>query len=204
MDPHPSTSSTSSTSNRKPNVALAVIFGLLAPGAGIVYAGRVVAGLAVTTATLVVVALLPVLVANDVVAVERYPTILVGVYFVAWAGSAIAGALAALRSTTRVHPWWVLGVVGVVLLGIPLINRTVAPAYVSVVRAPDVSLEPEVHQGALLVVKRRFAPADVKPGALVLVGDSVKRVTSTNSGIELSDGTRTSPADVLGVAVAAR
>jgi hypothetical protein len=188
----------------KPNVALAVVFGLLAPGAGIVYAGRWRIGVAVVVSTLAGFVIVPGLVAADVVDASKYPSLLLGFYVVAWGASAIAGAVAALRSTKRVHPWWVLGCVIAIWLGKPVLDSAViTPHLLSTARA-EVSLEPEVHQGAMLVVKRRYAPEEIKAGALVLVGDHVVRVKSTTSGIELADGNRVSPADVLGVAVAAQ
>lgn len=187
----------------KPNLALAVVFGLLAPGAGIVYAGRWRTGLAVVIATLAGFVLIPWLVATDVVAAAQYPSLLLGFYVVAWGASAIAGAVAALKSTQRVHPWWVLGCVIAIWLGKPALDAyVVSPHLLSTARA-EISLEPEVHEGAMLVVKKQYAPDEVKPGALVLVGEHVARVKSTSSGIELSNGTRVSPADIAGIAVPA-
>jgi hypothetical protein len=187
----------------KPNLPLAVVFGLLAPGAGIVYAGRWRIGVAVVVATLAGFVLVPWLVATDVVEAAKYPSILLGFYVVTWGASAIAGAVAALKSTQRVHPWWVLGCVIAIWLGKPALDSfIITPHLLSTARA-EISLEPEVHEGAMLVVKKQYAPSEIKPGALVLVGDHVQRVTSTSSGIELNNGTRVAPADVLGIAVPA-
>ena len=196
----------------KPNLPLAIALGLLAPGAGLFYAGWPKAALGVIAVFLASIVGLPWLAAEGVVDAARLPSLLAASALLLWGPAAAFGALAALRApegATRskwLAPWWVLGViVATWAASSQLRTRVVVPYLASFAVVEDTRFEPEVKHGALVVVKKRYAPAEVTAGALVLVArdgkEELARVKSIESGIELAGGARVSPVDVLGVVV---
>ena len=201
----------------KPNLPLAIALGLLAPGAGLWYAGWPKAAAAVIAVFLASIVGLPWLAAEGYVDAARLPSLLAASALLLWGPAAAFGALAALRAPARdaavqgprsrwFSPWWVVGViVATWAASSALRTRVVVPYLASFAVVEDNRFEPGLKRGALVVVKRRYAPAEVTAGALVLVTrngkDELARVKSTESGVELADGARVSPVDVIGVVV---
>ncbi len=198
---------------KKPNVVVAIVLGLIAPGAGLLYAGWAKTALVVIVLFVASAVGLPYLATAGTIDPARLPSLWAIDALLLIGPAAGAGAVAAVRAQPSkrppwTHPWWVLGVVILTWFSTSQLRaRVVVPHLVSFTYA-DARYEPDIKEGALVVVKRRYAPDEVRPDALVLVsspkGDHLRRVRSTDSGIVLDDDTRVSPADVLGVAVPAR
>ncbi|HEY4220827.1 MAG TPA: hypothetical protein VGO62_05775 [Myxococcota bacterium] len=197
----------------RPSVPLAIVLGLIGPAAGLWYAGKPRIAAAVIAVFLASVVGVPYLAIAGALDAARVPTLLAVSAVLLWGGSTFAGALVALRSEARkrpawVHPWWVLGVVVLTwVASASLRTRLVAEHWLSFAGITDTHLEPQVHQGALVVVKRAYAPDELVPGVLVEIEDhsnaQIERVKSIDP-IVLDDGRRISVADVVGVAYPAR
>lgn len=201
----------------RPRPIAAFLAGLPCPGAGLCYAGRPIAGLVVATLFALSSLVVPLVVLGADIDVIRFPGILRATVVALWVPSAVFGVVAAAVAGPSPqkawqHPWWILGIVVLAWsVHVGLRERVVRPHLVTVgvptedqlrpIAPPDARLD-----GVYVVVSRRFAPADVRPGAWVLLSEEgrVARVTSTTSGIELDDGTRASPATILGVGGLAR
>ena len=198
----------------RPNAALALVFGLLAPGAGLWYAGRARTGGAVLVLFLASLVVIPLLGTSGVVDLALLPSMLRASAVALWAPSAVFGVVAVVTSKDAarppwVHPWWVLGiVVASWALSFALRTRVVSEHIVTFAVIDHRRLEPEAKEGALVVFKRSYAPNELRPGALVLVSrdgkDQVARIVTTESGLVLDDGGKVSPADVIGVGGLAR
>lgn len=214
---------TSAPAATKPNPLVALVFGLVCPGAGLLFAGRpraagFVAALFVASGVLV-----PLVVLGAGLDLAKLPGLLRAASVAVWAPSAVFGVIAALAAPAAArkpaqHPWWVLGFIVVVWASrFALRERVVeehivsfavpAEAQLRAVAPPDANLE-----GVYVVAKRRFSSSDVVPDAWVLVVDAqghervarVTGVTGTPSGYELDDGTRVSLAELRGAGVLAR
>lgn len=195
----------------KPNLPLSIVLGLLAPGAGLWYAGWPKAALAFIALFLLSAVGLPWLAVEGVFDAARLPSLWAAMALLLMGPAAALGALAALRAPDAprakwLAPWWVVGVIiATWAASFALRTRVVAPYLVSFSVIDDRRFEPDLKEKQLVVVKKRYAPSEVAPGAFVWVlrdgKEELARVKSVESGVELVDGTKVSPADVVGVAV---
>lgn len=217
---------TSAAAAKKPNPLVALLFGLVCPGAGLLFAGRRRAAVFVAALFVASAVLVPVVVLGAGLDLSKLPGLLRAASVAVWAPSAVFGVIAALAAPAAArkpseHPWWVLGFIVVAWASrFALRERVVEEHIVSfavpaesqlrAVAPPDANID-----GVYVVARRRFSSSDVVPDAWVLVADApgnerVARVTGvtggpdTPSGIELDDGTRVSLADLRGAGVLAR
>jgi hypothetical protein len=209
---------------KKPSPLLAGALGIACPGAGLVYAGRPRAGVAIAALFVATAVLVPLIVVETGVDLAKLPGLVRAAAVALWGPSAVFGVLAALLAPPAPrrpwqHPWWILGVVVIAWASRFALRERVVDAHLATVAVPsEAQLRAVAPPGAdtsgvYVVLKRRVAPADLVPGAWVLVGDGdgpdragrgVARITSTESGLELDDGRRVSAAAIVGVGVLAR
>ena len=209
------------TEATKPSPLLAALCGLLAPGAGLCYAGRWRLALGVATAYVGAAVVVPLVVVERGVDASRLPGLIVAASLSLWVPALVFGVLAAAlapassgpRPAWR-HPWWLFGFVLVTHAGASIARGQVAERVVTVVavtrQLPRLQLDPPA---AFVVVRRGFAPASLTPGELVAVtrdgGLQVARVEAIDGAsvsLDLGAGAllQIDGTDVIGRAVRAR
>jgi hypothetical protein len=200
---------TPATTDKPRNPLVALVLGILCPGAGLVYAGWWKTAV-VVVALFLGLALLPAAAVAQGFDLAMLPALIRASTLLLWGPSIAAGVAATVLSKDKPakawqHPWWVLGVVvAAQIASFTLKEQVVAKRWVTMIPVVDARFEPDVPMRSWIVVKRSWAPSELQPGAFVLLaGDEVLRVTSVTSGVELQDGRKVSPAEILGVGVPA-
>lgn len=205
----------------KPNPLIAALCGVLAPGAGLLYAGRWRLALVVLVAFLGLAVVVPWFVVDRGADLSRLPDLIVAASVSLWIPSLVFGVIAAILAPARLgprppwrHPWWIFGFVLVTHAGASMVRGQVAERVAVVVavdrQLPRLQLDPPA---AFVAARRGFDPAAVVADELVVVRHqgqpSLARVVSAEGArfrVDLGAGELVDlpPADVLGRAVRAR
>lgn len=208
-------------SNEKPNALIAALCGILAPGAGLLYAGRWRLAIGVAVAFLLLAVLVPWGVVDGGAELSRLPDLIVAASLSLWVPALVFGVIAAVMAPARPgprppwrHPWWVFGFVLLTHAGASIVRGQVAERVALVVvvdrQLPRLQLEPPA---AFVVARRGFDPASVVPGELVAARREeravVARVDSVDGRairVDLGAGElfELPPEDLLGRAVRTR
>lgn len=185
------------TEATKPSPLLAALCGLLAPGAGLCYAGRWRLALGVAAAYLGAAVVVPLVVVERGLDASRLPDLIKAAALAVWVPALVFGVLAAVvapptpgRRPAWRHPWWLFGFVLVTHAGASLAARQVRARVVTVVavtqQLPRLQLDPPA---AFVVVRRGFDPSTLAPGELVVVTregtEQLARVESVD-GVQLA------------------
>lgn len=205
----------------KPSLLLAALCGVLAPGAGLCYAGRWRLALGVAAAYVGAAVVVPLVVVERDIDPARLPDLIVAASLSLWVPALVFGVLAALLAPSSSgprpawrHPWWLFGFVLLTHAGASLARGQVAERVVTVVavtrQLPRLQLDPPA---AFVVVRRGFLADTLAPGELVAVeheGSSqlarVELIDGAGVSVDLGAGPLVSvaPAQVIGRAVRAR
>lgn len=170
----------------KPNALIAALCGILAPGAGLLYAGRWRLGLGVAALFLVLAVAVPWVVVGGGAEPSRLPDLIVAASLSLWVPALVFGVIAAVMAPSRPgprpawrHPWWVFGFVLVTHAGASIARGQVAERVALVVvvdrQLPRLQLEPPA---AFVVVRRGFDPGSVAPGELVAISREGRAVVA--------------------------
>jgi hypothetical protein len=206
----------------KPNPLVAALCGVLAPGAGLLYAGRWRLALAVPVFFWALAVLVPLGMVEQGADLSLLPDVIVGASLSLWVPALVFGVVAAFlapaasgpRPAWR-HPWWIFGFVLVTHAGASVARRQVAEHVVTVVvvdrQLPRLQLDPPA---AFVAARRGFDAAAVVVDELVVVVvdqgrlavGRVLAVEGSNVRVDLGAGEPVSvPAgEVVGRAVRAR
>lgn len=161
----------------KPSPLIAALCGVLAPGAGLLYAGRWRLALGVLVAFLGVAVLVPWLLVDRDADLSRLPDVIVAASVSLWVPSLVFGVIAAAMAPAQPgprpfwrHPWWVFGFVLLSHAGASIARGQVAERVVMVVavdrQLPRLQLDPPA---AFVVARRGFDDATLAVGELVAV-----------------------------------
>lgn len=209
------------TEATRPSPLLAALCGVLAPGAGLCYAGRWRLALGVAAAYVGAAVLVPLVVVDRGLDPARLPDLIKAAALALWVPALVFGVLAAVLAPPSTgprpawrHPWWLFGFVLVTHAGASLATRQVAAHVVTVVavtrQLPRLQLEPPA---AFVVVRTGFAPATLALGELVAVAhdgtDQLARVEAIERerlSLDLGAGPllQVAPEQVFGRAVPVR
>lgn len=161
----------------KPSPLIAALCGVLAPGAGLFYAGRWRLAFAVLVAFLGIAVVVPLVVVDRGVDLARLPALIVAASLSLWVPALVFGVVSAMvapaaggpRPAWR-HPWWVFGFVLMTHAGASIARGQIAARVVTVVvverQLPRLQLDPPA---AFVVARRGFDPASLVGGELVAV-----------------------------------
>ncbi len=205
----------------KPSPLIAALCGVLAPGAGLLYAGRWRLALGVLVAFFGLAVLVPFAVVDGGVELARLPDLIVAASLSLWVPALVFGVIAAVMAPARRgprpawrHPWWIFGFVLLTHAGSSIARGQVAEHVVMVVaverQLPRLQLDPPA---AFVVARRGFDPDAVGVGELVAVERSgraaIARVVAVDGrGVQVDLGAGDlldlPRADLLGRAIPAR
>ncbi len=209
------------TEATKPSPLVAALCGVLAPGAGLCYAGRWRLALGVALAYVAIAVVVPLVVVRQGIDLARLPELIKAAALALWVPALVFGVLAAVLAAPAAgarppwrHPWWLLGFVVLTHAGASIARGQVAEHVVTVVvvqgQLPRLQLEPG---DAFVVVRGALEASALDPGELVGVRhaelDQIAQVVSVEERsltLDLGVGPEVAvaPAELLGRAVRVR